>query len=183
MTENGRKIKDPSELRDELSPEENLEAQEEMSPRHPFRIERTIRGKTFAGDFSFEVPTLAEQVLIGAMKSRYLPHGSDADANAGSLVEQICYLEVTLKEKPTWWKPFTFREADLVVAVYAEVIAYANKFLGRGADDGSDTSSDGKEDGSGDAPSSESDVGGDAQPSDKRSKVIVSHGERSSRSD
>jgi hypothetical protein len=170
------KIASPSDLKKRVLDEQDGGTKEEgPSPFHSFEIDETIRGVRYEGRFSFKVPTLGEQVVIGSMKSRYLPHGAVADPNAAAIVEQMCYLEVTLQEKPTWWQPLDFLEADLLAKVYAEVIAYANKFLGRGAISGAASPGNEEQDNGGDDVDGQDAVGEGSRPPGQRPKVIVSH--------
>lgn len=170
-----RKLKSPAEMRAGIAAGAKTE---HLPPTTTFVIDETIRGQRYQGTFSYKVPTLADQILIGQMKNRYLPGGGAADPQSAALVEYICYLEVTLTAKPTWWTPMEFTEADLVMKVYAEALAYANKFLGRDTKRGSANEGDEGEDGSGDDPDSESDVGEALPGADERSKTVIAHSSR-----
>jgi hypothetical protein len=170
-------MKSPAEHKAALTGER--EAEEELSPTTTISIDETVRGKRYQATFVYEVPTLGDQILIGQLKNKYLPDGGQADPLSAHLVEQICYLEVTLKgEKPAWWTPMTFRESDLIAKLYVEGVAYANRFLGRDADDGAADSPDaGGLAGSG-APGNEGDVGEDLPGADERSPTVISHSAR-----
>lgn len=141
------------------------------------------RGVRYQGDFIYRVPRMIDQVSIGRLKSEYLPQGGMADPNAAIIVEQLCYLAVTIQDpKPDWWKPSEFYDAAPLGAVYKEALNYERKFHGGDADDSevrSGVGSDGilESDGS-DAPS-EAPMGRKVQPPSKRRETLVSHSEGS----
>lgn len=96
------------------------------------------RGFRYQGRFHFRVPTLGQQIEIGRMKAAYLPNGAAMDRTATLLVEQICYLHITLqKPLPKWWTPFEMFDATPVSTLYAEAISYEARFLGAGSNAGS----------------------------------------------
>lgn len=104
-----------------------------------FEIDCTdTRGNRYRGRFHYRVPTLGQTIEIGRMKAAYLPNGAATDRTAALLVEQICYLHITLqKPTPAWWKPFELYDALPVSTLYAEAISYEARFLGVGSNDGS----------------------------------------------
>lgn len=172
-----RKLKSPSELRDEIEHRDREQAV--LSNITTIPIDEVVNGQRFTGTFTFKVPNLGEQILIGQMKSKYLPNGAVADANAAALVEWICYLEVTLQDpKPTWWKPMEFSASDIVAKLYSEAVAYANRFLGRDKDRGSAQGDDGVQDGGWNDPDTQGDVESAVQSADQRSKVTLAHSSR-----
>ena len=172
------RLKDPATVRRELQGE-SVEDPSQMKDTTTISVDETIRGVNYRGTFVYKVPTLADSILIGRMKTQYLPEGSAADQTAALLVEQICYLEVTLQQpRPAWWKPLEFREGDLVALVYSEALAYANKFLGRHEKHGTAESSDDESGDGWDASSDEGDVGEDLSGADQRSKITLSHSTR-----
>lgn len=91
---------------------------------------KDTRGKRYKASFVYKVPTIGEQIEIGRLKAAYLPQGAAADRNAQLLVEQICYLEVSIQKTdlPAWWKPFELYDAAPVTALYAEAIKYERRF-------------------------------------------------------
>jgi hypothetical protein len=168
----GRKMKSPDDLRREL--EEVEEETNTLSKITTIHIDETIRGVQYKGDFTFEVPNLGDTIMIGQMKAKYLPDGAKADPAAALIVEQICYLGVCLNEPlPPWWKPLDFHEQDLVNKVYAEGLAYANRFLGRDKSAEGSAGEDGEQDSGGDASLDEGPVGEDVRPSNKRSATVI----------
>lgn len=170
-----RKLKSPAEMRAEIS---EVDQPVQLPPKTSFVIDETVRGIRYQGTFGYKVPSIADQIMIGQMKNRYLPGGGAADVHSAMLVEYICYLEVTLTDKPTWWKPLEFTEGDLVMKVYGEAVAYANSFLGRnkrGRD--ADQRDDGQDRG-GSNPDSESDVVEDVSGPDERPKTVIAHTKR-----
>ena len=105
------------------------------SPVKAFRIDTTdSRGRRWKGDFVFHCPNLGEQVKIGRLKAGLLPQGAYADPNAGLIAEMMGYLQITLKVKPSWWKPETFHDAHVLSTVYGEARAYEARFLGGDSD-------------------------------------------------
>lgn len=169
-------LKTPSEIRQELS-------QKKPAARLPIitriEVDETIRGVRYAGTFVYKVPTLADQIMIGQMKARYLPNGGKADPTSELLVEQICYLEVTLQDpKPSWWNPLEFIEADILAKVYVEAMGYANTFLGRNKIDGATGGAHGIGHDGGDNGDPESAVVQDLPSADERPTTIISHSAR-----
>jgi len=141
------------------------------------------RGVRYQGDFIYRVPRMIDQVSIGRLKSEYLPQGGMADPNAAIIVEQLCYLAVTIQDpKPDWWKPSEFYDAAPLGAVYKEALNYERKFHGGDADDSkvrSGVGSDGILESDGPEPASEVAVGRKVQPPSKRRETLVTHSERS----
>jgi hypothetical protein len=171
-------LKTPSELRRELTQKPST-TQPRLPPFTRIEVDETIRGVRYAGSFTFKVPTLADQIVIGQMKARYLPNGSKTDPTSELLVEQICYLEVTLQEpRPSWWRPLEFTEADVLAKVYVEAMGYANTFLGRDKIDRATDSADGVGDDGGDDGGAESAVVKDLPSADERPTTIIAHSTR-----
>jgi len=128
-------IATPDEMRRRLSGSQldEDEEYEDLSPMTTLSIDiKDTRGKRYNASFVYKVPSIGEQIEIGRLKSAYLPQGAVADRNAQLLVEQICYLEVTIQKNdlPAWWKPFELYDAAPVTALYAEAIKYERRFLG-----------------------------------------------------
>lgn len=169
------KLKSPDELKMDLArnPTEQLKA------FTSFTIDETILGIRYQGLFNFKVPTVADQIMIGQMKNNYLPNGGKADPQSELLVEQICYLSVTLQDpKPVWWKPMEFTATDLISKLYLEALAYANRFLGRNTDTGANSGSNESQDDGSDALGDESAMGENLQRPNERSKVTLAHASR-----
>lgn len=135
-------------------------------------------GRVYQGTFTYKVPTIADQINIGRMKTAYLPAGSPADRVAELLVEQISYLAVTLQgEKPAWYKPMDMHDAAPISALYARCISYEARFLGGGAQRAGDPEESGsarEHDGN-----RKTDVGRKVQPAAKRRETLVSNDEGS----
>ncbi len=173
-------LEGPEELRKRMA-DESKGAQKPgeidyTRPYHSFEFDRTVRGQQYKGTFTSKVPSLGDMIEIGRMKTAYLPQGSAADASAAVLVEAICYLEVVLeKDRPEWWSPLDFLDSAIVMMVYAEVVAYANKFLGRDTESG-DTAGTDEEQGEpgGTGSPDESSVDEDVQPAPQRREVVIS---------
>jgi len=166
-------LKSPSEIKRELTQKKPTER---LPPTTRIEVDETIRGVRYAGTFVFKVPTLADQIVIGQIKARYLPNGGKADPVSELLVEQICFLEVTLQDpKPSWWRPLEFTESDLLAKVYVEAMGYANTFLGRNSVSGEVDGDNGiGNDGGGDG-ASESTVDEGVSSADQRPPLVISH--------
>lgn len=122
-------LKDPDQLIKELNPEDE-DTGDDISPVLSFTVDvKDDFGQRWKGDFVYKVPTLGEQIQIGRLKAEYLPNGAAADPNALGLVEIVCYLSVTLRKKPDWWKPFELYDSTPLMAVWKEVMAHEAKFL------------------------------------------------------
>lgn len=170
-------LPDPSAVRKQLAPAPAAGDKEELPTEYKFALDVTDgRGKRYTGEFVYRVPNLGEQIEIGQLKTRYLPTGVSADAVALMLVEQICYLEVTLKVKPDWWKPFTFLDATPVSAAYAEATEYERRFHG-GAPRSKAAAgeAEGQEGPGRDPAQREDDVEPPVQAPAKRPPVVISH--------
>lgn len=112
------------------------EGSEELPPVTKLSVNhKDARGKTWAGEFVFHVPTLGDQVKIARLKAVMLPNGAVADPAGALITEMMAYLKVTLRKTPTWWKPETFRDATVLSIVYGEARAYEARFLGGRPDD------------------------------------------------
>lgn len=173
-------MKTPAEYMEELGDADDDDGHQ-LSPTTTLEIDEVIRGIPYKGQFTYEVPCVGDQILIGQLKAKYLPEGGKADPNSAILVEQICYLEVCLKgQKPSWWTPMQFREADLIAILYAKGVAYANRFLGRGTGSDSAGQGDVTRHGNGDHSADEGDVEQDLPSPDKRPPVVISHAKRTS---
>jgi len=152
------------------TPEEKAGA---LTPVTTIQLDAKGTTRHWAGEFTYKVPTLADQIKIGAMKTAYLPMGSANDPTAAMLVEQICYLEITLTKKPDWWKPMDFYDATPVSALYKEVTQYERRFHGEREDAIADEGGAvGVEEPDGDGGV---DVGRKVQPPAQRSETLVSH--------
>lgn len=177
-----RKLRPPDEI---LAGLDGAAAAEDgpLPPRTQIEVDEMALGVRYAGTFSFEVPTIADMITIGRMKAEYLPNGAVADPQATMLVEQVCYLAVTCKKAPAWWKPFEFRSGDIVAKVYAEAVAYANRFLGRDKNDAGPAQANPPADSAGSGAGDEGDVVADVQPADQRRKTVLAHSARAERGD
>jgi hypothetical protein len=169
-------LQDPRKLLDEMKGEAESETKQPIPLITRFDIDTELGGIQYKGTFTYKVPNLGEQILIGKLKNSYLPDGSSADGHSALLVEQICYLQVTLQDPtPSWWKPMEFHAADIVSILYAKGLAYANTFLGRGDDSGESSSVDEKQESGGQHTLDESDVGEEVSSADERPKTVIAH--------
>ena len=173
----------PDELRKQWNAAENDKEAEDLPPLTTLSIDvEGSRGKRYQGSFVFKVPTIGEQIEIGRLKAAYLPQGSAADPNAALLVEQCCFLEVTLQKKglPAWFRPFELYDAAPISALYAEAIKYERRFHRADKKPTADFSDNsGAPNSSGDAPESVLGMGADLSAASKRSKVLISESARS----
>jgi hypothetical protein len=178
-------MKTPEELLEKIAGDADAKEAETTLPGiTKLHIDVTgTRGVRYQGDFIFRVPRMIDQVSIGRLKSEYLPQGGVADPNAAIIVEQLCYLAVTLQDpKPDWWQPSEFYDAAPLGAVYKEALNYERKFHGGDADDPevrSGVGSDGILESDGPESPREAPVGRKVQPPSKRRETLVSHSERS----
>ena len=147
-----------------------------LSPITTIEIDETMNGVRYQGTFTYKVPTIGDSIMIGQMKNKYLPDGSKADQQSALLVEQICYLEITLQNpRPAWWAPLDFVEGDILAKLYSEALAYANRFLGRDKVNGSTVSVDESSGSGGDDLGDEGDLEQDVPGANERPKTIISH--------
>lgn len=165
-------IQDPEQLKDSLDDKEGEKSY--LNRTHVFHLDvEGENGRKWQGRFVYEVPNIGQKIQIGQMKNTYLPQGSRADVLSGSLVEMICYLSVTLKEKPAWFKPMDLMDETPLAKVYEEVLRYEQKFHGGNALDRTDGK--GSEDSQGSGEDDSTDVGRKIQPPPQRSETIISH--------
>jgi len=163
---------DPDSLRDSL--EEEKKEKVYLNKIYAFNLD--VEGENerrWQGRFIYEVPNIGEKIQIGQMKATYLPQGALADLNASALTEMVCYLSVTLKEKPAWFKPMELMDEKPLVAVYEEVLGYEQKFHGSGTLE--QTNGEGSKSSQGSGEADTTDVGRKIQPPTKRSETIISH--------
>ena len=105
-----------------------------LSPVYAFDLDvKDQRGKRWQGRFTFNVPSLGDQIKIARIKSTLLPAGAPSDPNGALIAEMMAFLQVTLTAKPSWWKPERFFDPTPLLAAYKEARQYEARFLG--ADD------------------------------------------------
>lgn len=137
-------------------------------------------GSTYRANVFFKVPDAMDHVNIGKMKSILAPGGISGDALAAAIIDQICYLNVTIKDDslPSWWAPLTATDFTPYSALYKEVAAYADRFQ-RPSDDGRSGDVDPGEaagDDVGEPAPNSGGVGRRVQPPAERSEILVSNG-------
>lgn len=169
---------DPEEIFRQFG-EGSDDAQPEVPPHTRIDLDFTgKRGKRYTGSFLYTVPTIADMVKIGAMKSALLPQGSAGDPTAGVLAEVICYLEVTVShpapmQRPKWYRPLKDRDAGPYQELYRRCLDYEARFHGE------DSEAGGLEDASGeagplrDAADPAASVGRKIQPPAERREVLA----------
>lgn len=174
----------PEELLSRIKAEEKKDLEERAGFPAIGKISIDItgtRGRRYVGEFVYKVPTLADQITIGRLKTSYLPEGGAADANAAILVEQISYLAVTIQDpKPEWWQPFAMYDAAPIGALYGEALTYERKFHGEIADSegvASGNAATRSEQDPGSDTDGEAHVGRKVQAPAQRRETIVSHAE------
>jgi hypothetical protein len=174
-------MQDPDDLRASWKAAEEKPA-EDLPPLTTLSIDvKGSRGKQYKANFVFKVPTIGEQIEIGRLKAAYLPNGSAADPNAALLVEQCCFLAVTIQKTnlPVWWKPFEMYDAAPVSALYAEALKYERRFHLGDAQPGAAAAGVGTpEERSGDDSETESALGEDIPPPAQRRKVLLGESAR-----
>lgn len=171
---------EPEKLHAQLEEADKPEALEEVLPVTKIHLDVESEGKRYEGDFVYKVPTLGDQIAIGRMKTAYLPQGAIADPNAALIVEQVCYLEITLqKPRPDWYQPFKLYDAVPISRLYAEAVAHERRFHGQPSLLQAAPQADaGSEDGAADRGDGEAPVGRKVQPAAKRRETLVAHGPR-----
>jgi hypothetical protein len=157
-------------------PEAEQEEDEFRSPITKIQLDvKGSRDKRYQGEFVFHVPTIGDQIRIGRLKSEYLPSGGVADPNAALLVEQCCYLAVTIKKAPDWWDPFAMYDAVPISALYAEGTAYEATFHGASPEQGAHPgAAEGEEDTGGSNDTGEANVGRKVRrPAQRRETLLA----------
>ena len=163
-----KQLRDPDEILAEASEDQEVE---EQGPIHAFELDvQGERGKRWRGEFVFHVPTIGDQITITSLRDQYTT--SQAGVGVG-YAQMIAYLGVTLKKKPSWWKPLTFYDPTPLLAVYEEAISHEAKFHGRDEESREGSGDVAKEQS---AASRETVVERDVQPAPQRREVIASHG-------
>lgn len=167
-------IPDPDLLNKSLD-EEKADERTYLNRLYPFDLDvEGENGHRWRGHFVYEVPNIGQKIRIGQLKATYLPQGAIADVNASALTEMVCYLTVTLKEKPAWFKPIDLMDEIPLVKVYEEVLDYEHKFHGN--DTINRTDGKGSESSQGSGEDDTTNVGRKVQPPNQRSETIISHG-------
>lgn len=182
-------MQSPAEVLQQMEHEEKREAVDPPTEEVPkiTRLKINVvgsRGRRYQGEFVYKVPNLGEQRDIGRLKAFYLPQGCVADPNAALIVEQVCYLQVTLKDpKPEWFPndPFELYDATPLSALYGEALKYERWF--HGANEERDEARSGDSNASSAEPTgSETDgeprMGRKVQPTTQRRETIVAHSSR-----
>lgn len=169
-------MKSPEEMLREMDESRDEQAPDQISPIKIIKLDvKGSRGKRYSGEFTFHVPNIGDQIRIGKLKAEYLPNGAMADPNAGMLVEQTCYLAVTIRKAPKWWQPFALYDAAPISALYAEGTAYEASFHGSRPDLSGDEEASGEageDDGRANVAGS-STVGRKVQPPAKRRETLT----------
>lgn len=153
---------------------------EEVPPIHTFHVDVTdARGQHYRGKFTYKVPTMGDQIEIGAVKTGYLPMGCAADPQALMIAEMIAYCFVCLTETPDWWQPHMFYDATPLDAVYRRCRDYEDRFHGRDAVRGAGhrgAQQEGEADWAGADEGGDGDVGGDVRSPTQRREVLAGDG-------
>ena len=93
------------------------------------------RGQRYVGRFHYTVPTIGQQIQMGALKAAYLPAGAGGDTQAASLADILAYLTVTITfsvayPKPKCWDPLNVYNAAPSTELYGRCLAYEARFHG-----------------------------------------------------
>jgi hypothetical protein len=97
-------------------------------------------GRRYIGQFTTKKLTIRDMAALGVRKAQ-LNGGLHYDAgNPGHGVDEqtdefnsmIAHLELSLVQKPEWWKLDDITDIELVGLIYKEVLSFENTFLGRG---------------------------------------------------
>jgi hypothetical protein len=104
-----------------------------------------VDGRRYKGKFLAKKLSIRDIAALGVRKSQLnggMHHdaehpGHGVDEQTDEFNNMIAHLEISVVEKPQWWNLDEITDVALIGQVYAEVLAFENKFLGRrsGADD------------------------------------------------
>lgn len=140
---------------------------------HPFSIDykSAVDDRNYRGKFICKKLAIRDLASLGVRKSQ-LNGGMYHDAaNPGYGVDEqtdefnnmVAHLDLAIVESPEWWDLDEVTDVGLLAVVYREVIAFENKFLGRGGGEDSGSSGDagGSSEGGSSADASEAGSPGD----------------------
>lgn len=103
---------------------------------HVFQVDVVgqVTRKRFLGEFRCRVPTLKDQCLIGKHEATLNgEYGSFLAPGIQKLHKMVAYLRYSIVDSPIFWKDsdlgYALRDANVVEAVYDEVIAFEEKWL------------------------------------------------------
>ena len=101
-------------------------------PQKTFHVEYTEpeTGHVYGGDFTVKRLTMGDIRQVAIRKAQ-LNGGVAEDAldrNVRYVNSMLAHLEIALTQKPEWWKPDTFYNADVIAEIYSEVISFEESF-------------------------------------------------------
>lgn len=148
--------------------------------RHnPFTIDHdsTADDRRYKGKFVSKKLSIRDLAALGVRKAQLnggMHHdrenpGHGVDEQTDEFNNMIAHLELSILEAPKWWILDEISDLELMSAVYREVIAFENKFLGRRRrvdSDGDDSDGSGSSGGEGD-PSESDNAGSDPEVVDE----------------
>lgn len=104
-----------------------------LSDVREFDFDHTDRRKRrWAGRFRVRILTIRDRLAVGLTKAQ-LANGvpfQTLDPSTANLLEMLAHLSVAVEVGPPWWKPLELRAFDVLMAVYAEVSSYEERFWG-----------------------------------------------------
>ena len=92
-----------------------------------------VTKQRFLGEFGCKIPTIKDQAQIAKYEA-YLNGEYPVYLNQGVLKvhKQVAYLKYTLTDKPKFWREsedgYNLRDPNVLEAVYAEVLAFEEKW-------------------------------------------------------
>lgn len=124
-------------------PDAEHEAEPEKDPRNEkeytfaFRYKAPHGSKTYAGQFTNRVLSIAQRQMVGMLRARYsggTPY-EQLDFFTAELNAMIAHLDLSLLKRPQWADKLTeLEDVELVRALYQEVALHEATFLGHAQD-------------------------------------------------
>ena len=134
---------------------------------HTFTVDfdSEVDDRTYKGSFTTKKMSILDLASLGVRKSQLngaMHHdennpGTGVDSNTDEFNNMVAHLELSLIEKPDWWKLDEISDINLIIKVYEEVLEFENTFL---------RSKRQPDEGNGSVDSSEKDSSADIQKAD-----------------
>lgn len=103
-----------------------------------FSIDHTSEeGVRYVGKFTTKKLSISDISSLGVRKAQLnagmhhdpMNPGMGVDAQTDDFNTMIAHLDIALKESPEWWDLDNITDADLLAAVFEEVVSHENSFL------------------------------------------------------
>ena len=115
---------------------------------YTFKMEISVGGKMLEGSFTAKYLSISDRLKLGTLRAKLLDGApsQSVDVFTDDLAYMIAYLQVGLKQTPSWWDYEELESIEDVKRVYLEVAEFNDRFqrqnaTNRHAGSGSDNNS------------------------------------------